>query len=260
MRLALDAAAGQPEPTAWSLVELAKLGLGAGRPAVAARHVRAASRVFPGYPSARVELARSELALGRLGRRSPRRGARPCCSDVRFGGPPRRPIRRAGKRADAAPATRDRRRHRPSARANGVRVDLESAVYRADHGSGRWRRSRSRARHARTAVHLRRRRPGWALARAGRCDEALPFARARAAAGDEGSAPLFHRGYAEGCAGIPRGDARVVRTRARCSIRSSPSAGRLSRGPHSPESQPGTAGRSVRSARLARTALSGGSG
>ena len=68
MRLALDAAGGQPEPTAWSLVELARLEFGLGRAEAAGRQSRAALRVLPGYPTARLELARVEAARGRIGR------------------------------------------------------------------------------------------------------------------------------------------------------------------------------------------------
>ena len=42
---------------------------------------------------------------------------------------------------------------------------------------------------------------GWALARAGRCREALPFARRALRLGTESPLLLFHLGYAEGCAG-----------------------------------------------------------
>ena len=42
MQLALEAAAGQPEPTAWAHVELAKLEFGHGRLDAARRHARAA--------------------------------------------------------------------------------------------------------------------------------------------------------------------------------------------------------------------------
>ncbi len=66
MRLALDAAGGQVEATAWSHVELAKLELGRGHVDTAGRHVQAALHVLPGYPAARVLLARVDAARGRL--------------------------------------------------------------------------------------------------------------------------------------------------------------------------------------------------
>ena len=130
---------------------------------------------------------------------------------ARRGGP--RPSRRGGRATRAVPSTRSRCRSSSacsgtcsSARArggqapardggrdraaarrrNGVRVDLESAVYRADH----------RIRPAQTVALARKARAdrpsiygddalGWALARAGRCDEAVDLVAAVAA----GSAP-----------------------------------------------------------------------
>jgi len=41
----------------------------------------------------------------------------------------------------------------------------------------------------------------WALARAGRCDEAVPLARRALRLGTEDGILFFHVGYAEGCAG-----------------------------------------------------------
>ena len=67
MRLALAAAAGR-ESTAWAHVELAKLELGQGRVTAASREARRALRAFPGYPAARIALARVEAARGRLDR------------------------------------------------------------------------------------------------------------------------------------------------------------------------------------------------
>jgi len=87
-------------------------------------------------------------------------------------------------------------------RANGVRVDLEAAVYQADYGIEPLR-----------TIALARRaqadRPsiygddalGWALARAGRCAQALVWERRALRLGTRDPLLFFHRGYAEGCAG-----------------------------------------------------------
>jgi tetratricopeptide (TPR) repeat protein len=205
MRLALEAAAGQPEPSAWAHVELAKLGLGSGRVQRAAQHARAALAAFPGYPSARLELARSEVAAGRLTRalEQARRAAEatPTPESLAFHA---ELLERAGRPAEA-------RRQRATIavierllRAGGVEVDLEAARYRAD----------NRIRPAATvalARAARTRQPSiqgddvlaWALARAGRCEEALPFARRALRLGTRDALLFFHRGYAEGCAGNP---------------------------------------------------------
>lgn len=206
MRLALETAAGQPEPTAWSLVELARLEFALGRTEVAGRHARGALRILPGYPTARAEIARVEAAESRI----------------------ERAIAEARRAADAVPTSQavalladllDRAgRHTEAGRqratvavierllqANGVQVDLESAVYRAD----------SRIRPLETVELARRARAArpsiygddalaWALARAGRCREALPLAQRALRLGTKDPLLYFHRGYAEGCAGDRR--------------------------------------------------------
>ncbi len=205
MRLALDAAGGQPEPTAWALVEVAKLERGLGRLHAAGGHARAALLVVPGYPAARVELARIDAAGGRIERAivQARRAADALptsqtlslLADL---------LDRSGRRAQG-----DRERATVDVvdrllAANGIRVDLESAVYRADNLI-RPRETVELARRARAA------RPSiygddalaWALARAGRCQDALPLARRALRLGTEDALLLFHRGYAEGCAGRP---------------------------------------------------------
>jgi tetratricopeptide (TPR) repeat protein len=86
--------------------------------------------------------------------------------------------------------------------ANGLRVDLESAVYRADHRI----RPADTVRLARAA---RADRPsiygddalGWALARAGRCAEAESWLDRALRLGTRDALLYFHRGYAAGCAG-----------------------------------------------------------
>ncbi|HXG75650.1 MAG TPA: hypothetical protein VNJ53_03680, partial [Gaiellaceae bacterium] len=114
-------------------------------------------------------------------------------------------------------------------RASGVRVDLESAVYRADRRI-RPRETLELARRARAA------RPSiygddalaWALARAGRCREALPLARRALRLRTQDALLFFHRGYAEGCAGnraaMRRWYARALATNPHFSVRWAPVA------------------------------------
>jgi tetratricopeptide (TPR) repeat protein len=203
MRLALDAAGGQPEPTAWALVEVAKLERALGRRREARRHARVALRAVPGYPSGRLELARIEAADGRIesavdqARRAadalPTSQALSLLADL---------LDRSSRHAQA-----DRQRATVGVvdrllAANGVRVDLESALYRADNLI-RPLETIELARRARAA------RPSiygddalaWALARAGRCEEALPLARRALRLGTEDPLLHFHLGYAQGCAG-----------------------------------------------------------
>jgi tetratricopeptide (TPR) repeat protein len=203
MKLALDSAAGQPEPTAWSLTELARLERTRSRPVEGARAARGALLTLPGYAPARLELARAEAAQGRFvravaeARRAaealPTTEALAVLADL---------LERVDRHAEA-------RRQRALVavverleRANGVRLDLESAVFRADDRVRPWQTvALARlARATRPSIH------GddafsWALARAGRCPEALTFAERALRLGTKDPLLFFHRGYAEGCAG-----------------------------------------------------------
>jgi len=236
MHLALEAAGGQPEPMAWSLVEVAKLELLLDRRSVAEQDVRDALRVFPGYPSALTELALVELAEGRLGpavsAASRSADAVPTLQAVSLLGAL---FDRAGKRALA-------RKQRATVaiierllEANGVRVDLESAVFQADYGI----RPRDTVELARRAHEARPSIYGddalaWALSRAGRCAEALPIAKRALRLGTRDPQLFFHLGYAEGCAG----DANAMRVSYRQALELNPEF-------------------SVRWAPVARAALSG---
>lgn len=203
LKLALDAAGGAPEPSAWAHVELAKLELGHGRVEAAARHVRAALAVFPGYVFALEQQARVDAARGRLEAavRSARRAATsvplPQFSTLLADLLERRGDIRAARRERATVDAFDR-----LLSANGLRIDLESAVYRADQRiepAGTVRVARS-ARAARPSIYgddaL-----GWALARAGRCTEAEPWLDRALRLGTKDALLFFHRGYAAGCAG-----------------------------------------------------------
>ncbi len=207
MQLALDAAGGAPEPTAWTHVELAKLALGDGRIESAAEHVRAALAIFPGYVPALEQEARVDAARGRPGAAvtAARRAATavPLPQYVALLGDL---LERQGRTAAAA-------RQRATIvvidrvlAANGLRVDLETAVFRADQGL----RPADTVRLARRA---RADRPsiygddalGWALARAGRCAEAERWLDRALRLGTRDALVFFHRGYAAGCAGDRRG-------------------------------------------------------
>jgi tetratricopeptide (TPR) repeat protein len=203
MRLALVSAAGQPEPTAWAHVELAKLELGLGRADAARRHAKAALRVLPGYPTARVELARDEAAAGNLP------AAIAAARLATEATPTAQAVTLLGDLLETAGRTEAARRQRATVAvierllaAGGVRVDLESAVYRAD----------NLVRPAATVELARRARAdrpsiygddalAWALARAGRCSQALPLAERALRLGTQDGLLFFHRGYAAGCAG-----------------------------------------------------------
>ncbi len=203
MRLALDTAGGQPEPAAWSLVELAKLEVRLGKVELARQHVRAALRVLPGYPAASVELARVEAARGRF--RAALVEAKRAADAV----PTETAVGLLSELLERTGQPREARRQRALVRlterllrASGVQVDLEAAVFRADHRIAPLE-TVSLARRARSA------RPSiygddalaWALARAGRCAEAVPLAKRAFRLGTQDPLLYFHLGYAQGCAG-----------------------------------------------------------
>jgi tetratricopeptide (TPR) repeat protein len=203
MRLALDAAGGEPEPTAFALVELGKLELLLGHPEAAKRDISQALRILPGYPAASAELALVELARGRLGPAAA--AARRAAEAV----PTQQTVALLAALLDRAGKAEAARREQATAAvierlllANGVQVDLESAVYRADYGIRPFETVAlaRRARAARPSIHgddaL-----AWALARAGRCSEAVPLARRALRLGTPDPLLHFHLGYAEGCAG-----------------------------------------------------------
>jgi tetratricopeptide (TPR) repeat protein len=203
MRLALESASGQPEPTAWAHVELAKLELALGHIGAARRHTAAALRALPGYPSARVELAQIQAAAGDLP------GAIRAARLATEATPTAQAVTLLGDLLDRAGRRGDARNQRETVAvidgllaASGVRVDLETAVYRADNlirpsetvGLARRARADRPSIYGDDAV-------GWALARAGRCDEAIPWLERALRLGTQDGLLFFHRGYAAGCAG-----------------------------------------------------------
>jgi tetratricopeptide (TPR) repeat protein len=203
MQLAADAASGQREPAAWANVELAKLDLRAGRLARAERHLRVALELVPGYVFAAEQLARLESARGnharavRLARRAADAVPLPqfvaLLADLHD---------RAGNRAAAARQVATVGAIDRILAANGVRTDVESAVFDADHRI-RPRTLVARARAARTE------RPSilgddalaWALARTGRCGEARAWSDRSLRLGTRDALLFFHRAEIERCAG-----------------------------------------------------------
>jgi tetratricopeptide (TPR) repeat protein len=203
MRLAVQAAGARSEPAAWTHVELGKLHFGRGELGPATREFRHALFALPGYGYALEALARVEAAQRRYGRA----------------------IELARQAAEAVPlpefvttlgdlywATGRKALAREQyavvgaterlLRANGVRTDLESALFKIDHGID-LRRALAEARRA------QRERPtifaddtlAWGLARNGRCEEALRYSKRALRLGTRDASFFFHRGMIEHCLG-----------------------------------------------------------
>jgi tetratricopeptide (TPR) repeat protein len=104
--------------------------------------------------------------------------------------------------------------------ANGVRTDLETALFRIDHGIDL---------HGTLALArlAQRERPSidgdevlaWALAQNGRCDEALRYSKLALRLGTKDALKYFHRGMIESCLG----DHTVARTWFRRALALNPS-------------------------------------
>jgi tetratricopeptide (TPR) repeat protein len=203
MRLAVDAAADQPEASAWTHVQLGKLFWAHGRLAAAREQYRLALRSFPGYVYAYDALAQVEWALGhRATAIALERRAVAAIPLPQFVGALGDMLRVAGRDAAARRQYRTVDGIRRLLAANGVRTDLETAVFDIDHGV-RLRASLALARRA------QQERPSidgddalaWALARNGRCTDALPYSRRALRLGTQDATKLFHRAYVEQCLG-----------------------------------------------------------
>jgi tetratricopeptide (TPR) repeat protein len=203
MKLAIDAATGAAEPTAWTHVQLGKLYWNHGRLDAAEREYRFALRIFPGYAYGLDALAQVLGARGEY----------------------RRAIAAEQQAVDAIPlpqyvtALGDLYRvtgHPARARqqyaligaiekllnASGVRTDLEIALFQVDHGIALGHAlARARLAHAERPSIDGDDALAWALARKGRCGEALGYSQHALRLGTQDALKLFHRGMIERCLG-----------------------------------------------------------
>ena len=203
MRLALDAAVGQPEALAWTHVQLGKLYFSRGRLTASEREFRAALAVFPGYVYAFDQLALVKAARGKLRRAiALERRAVETIPLPQF-------VATLGDLYTVSKQPRNARDEyatidviRRLLVANGVKTDLETAFFYVDHGI--------RLRHAlELARAAQRDRPSldgddilaWALARTGRCEEALGYSKRALRLGTLDASKFFHRGMIERCLG-----------------------------------------------------------
>ena len=203
MRFAIDAAVGQPEALAWSQTQLGKLLWSQGRVAAAEREYRSALAVLPGYVYAFEGLAQVQAGRGnlRLAVAYERRAveAIPLPQFVAALG---------DLEQIAGNQTAARRQYaligaiQKLFRANGVRTDLETALFDVDHAV----RLTKALSLAKAAHHERPSIEGddvlaWALARNGQCTDALHYSRRALRLGTLDATKFFHRGMVERCLG-----------------------------------------------------------
>ncbi len=203
MALAASAAVGEKEAFAWTHVQLGLLELSVGHPRAALAHMRIALAAFPDYPFALDGMAQTQAALGDL------RDAVvyeqeavdrvPLPQYVGFLGDLEHVLGhdRAARRQYALIGVIER-----LLAANGVRNDLDIALFDVDHGiSLRHALVLARKGHAERPSIVGDDVLGWALARNGRCRAALPWSERSLRLGTKDALKDFHRGYVAACLG-----------------------------------------------------------
>jgi tetratricopeptide (TPR) repeat protein len=203
MKLAIDASLGQGEAEAWSRGTLSKTYWNNGRYRAAEEQARAALRAFPNYAFALDALARAEASEGRLA--AAIATEREAVNRI----PLPQYVSMLGDLYHATGHEKLARRQyaligviQRLLVANGVKTDLETALFDVDHGI-RLRASLALARRARAE------RPSidgddvlaWALERNGQCVEALRYSKLATGLGTRDAVKYFHRGEIEQCLG-----------------------------------------------------------
>jgi tetratricopeptide (TPR) repeat protein len=206
MRLAASAAVGEKEASSWTHVQVGLLYLGHSRPRQALQELRVALDLDPQYYVALDGMAQVQASLGHLQRAIGYARAAvdrvPLPAQVALLGD----LYNATGRAKLARAQYGLIGViEKLLAANGVRNDLDIALFDADHGIA-----------LRHALRLARKgyvaRPSvfgddvlaWTLARNGRCAEALPYSERSLRLGTQDALKFFHRGWIAACLGDRR--------------------------------------------------------
>jgi tetratricopeptide (TPR) repeat protein len=203
MSLALDAAIGQKEATAWTAVQLGKIHWSVGRLGSAEAYYRDALRVLPGYVYAEDALALVEAAKGHY--------AAAIAAETRAVNTIPLP-QFVATLGDLYHVTGREKLAREQYAligaiqkllvANGVKTDLEVALFDVDHGVGlKAALALARAAHAERPSIDGDDVLAWALARNGRCAEALTWSKQALRLGTKDALKFFHRGQIERCLG-----------------------------------------------------------
>ena len=203
MRLAAETAVPGSEAAAWTSLHLGKLYASGGDHTSAERQFRIALAHVPGYAAAFDGLASVEAARKRLPRAiSFERRAVATVPLPQYVAQLGDLLQRAGRpraaaRQYAVVSAIDRIQ-----RANGVRTDLELALFHIDHGHGL-------AEATQQALDAFRARPSvdaadvvaWGLARTDGCAEARHYSKLALRLGTQDALKFFHRGMIERCLG-----------------------------------------------------------
>jgi tetratricopeptide (TPR) repeat protein len=203
LRLALESDSTIPEQVAWTQVQLGNVNFNMGRLGRAAVAYRAALQRLPGYVHAEAGLARVDAARGRYAAAVRRlrhvTQVLPLPAYAIWLGDA---LRASGDRAAASREYALVGVIERLFEANGVRTELQTALFDLDHGH----RTADALARARVAY---RSAPGiyaedvlaWGLLHVGRCDEARAHSAHAMRLGTRDALFFFHRGMIERCLG-----------------------------------------------------------
>jgi tetratricopeptide (TPR) repeat protein len=203
MRLAVEAGAGTGEPSAWALVQLGNLHFDTGRLGPAGRAYREALANFPGYVHAQAALGRVAAARARYAKAARLyRGAVAKLPLPQYEAALGDVLRAAGRPVQAERAYAVVDATEKLLEANGVRTELETALFDLDHG----RDLKGALVRAREAYRERKSIDGddvlaWGLYKNARCRAALTHSTRALRLGTHDALKFFHRGMIDLCLG-----------------------------------------------------------
>jgi tetratricopeptide (TPR) repeat protein len=203
LQLALEADSTVPEQVAWTQVQLGNVRFNMGRLGLAARAYRLALRHFPGYVHAQAGLARVEAARGNYAAATRLLehvvGVLPLPAYVIMLGDVRHA---AGDKAGARREYRLVHAIEHLFEANGVRTELQTALFDLDHGRDVPAAvARARAAYASAPGIYAEDALAWGLYRSGRCAAAREHSARALRLGTRDALLIFHRGMIERCLG-----------------------------------------------------------